>query len=196
MPKVVDHEERRAEVAAAVWRAISQYGVEGTTIRLIAKEAGYSTGVLSHYFDGKDELLMYALREAMSHTIERMLDHAERKPAAAALRAVVREALPLDEERRTEWLVWLAFWSRATTDERLRKEQIERYEAYRGGIRTLIEAGQEDGSLRRDVDAEEAAEDLVCQIDGMALQAVFDPHRLTARKQTRRIDRHLDRLRT
>lgn len=194
MPKIVDHEERRAEVASAVWRAISRHGLEGTTIRQIAQEAGYSTGVLSHYFADKDELLLYALREAMTHTVGRMREHASKTPAAKALRAVVLESLPLDGERRAEWLVWLAFWSRATTNETLRKEQVERYDAYRNGIRALIEAGQKDGSLRADVRAEEAAEDLICQIDGLSLQAMFDPERLTASRQIHRIERHLARL--
>ena len=47
MPKEVDHNERREELLEAVWRVIARDGMEGTTIRGIAKESGWSTGVLA-----------------------------------------------------------------------------------------------------------------------------------------------------
>src|SRR5258706_14702601 len=62
MPRVVDHVDRRHELAEAAWRAIVKYGLDGTTTRLIAKESGYSNGVLAHYFESKDEILLEALR--------------------------------------------------------------------------------------------------------------------------------------
>jgi AcrR family transcriptional regulator len=194
VPKVVDHDERKAEVAAAVWRAISRYGVEGATVRRIAKEAGYSTGVLAHYFEDKEQVLLYALREATDHTVQRMLLHAGRRPALSALREVALETLPLDETRRVEWGVWLAFWSRATTDDRLRHEHESRYHAYHAGLRTLVAAGQGDGSIRGDVDVDGAAEDLVCLLDGLGLQAMLEPKRLDAKSQEARVDRFLANL--
>ena len=64
MPKVVDHEERRGEVAAAVWRIVSRDGLEAATVRRVAAETGMSTSVVSHYFAGKDDLLRLAFRIA------------------------------------------------------------------------------------------------------------------------------------
>ena len=60
MPKVVDHEERRAELAAAVWRLASSDGLEAVTVRRVAEEAGWSTGAVVHYFADKEELLLFA----------------------------------------------------------------------------------------------------------------------------------------
>ena len=64
MPKEVDHDQRREELLEAVWRVIARDGMEGTTIRAIAKETGWSTGVLAHYFGDKDDIISSALRLA------------------------------------------------------------------------------------------------------------------------------------
>ena len=46
MPKVVDHEERRRELAHAVWRVIRRQGVDRASVRTVALEAGWSPGAL------------------------------------------------------------------------------------------------------------------------------------------------------
>ena len=65
MPKIVDHELRRQELLAATWRVIARTGIVGVTTREIAREAGFSTGVLAHYFADKEDILAAALR--LSH---------------------------------------------------------------------------------------------------------------------------------
>ena len=39
MPKIVDWDERRDEILSATWRVIARDGIDGATIRAIAKEA-------------------------------------------------------------------------------------------------------------------------------------------------------------
>ena len=50
MPKVVDVEQRKTELAAAVARVIARSGIEGASMRQVAAEAGWTTGTLVHYF--------------------------------------------------------------------------------------------------------------------------------------------------
>ena len=71
MPKVVDHELRRRELARAALRVIGRDGLEAATTRAVADESGWSTGVLKHYFDDKDHLLHEALRELERMNLER-----------------------------------------------------------------------------------------------------------------------------
>ncbi len=61
MPKIIDHEKRRKQIAEATWRTILERGMEGATVRNIAQEAGLSLGALRHYFTTQDELLGYAM---------------------------------------------------------------------------------------------------------------------------------------
>src|SRR5919198_1840349 len=73
MPRIVDHEQRRAEVAAAVWRIVSRDGLEAATVRRVAAETGMSTSVVSHYFAGKDDLLRLAFRIVVARGRDRAI---------------------------------------------------------------------------------------------------------------------------
>src|SRR4029453_3031976 len=86
MPKVVDHEERRAELGAAVWRLASREGLEAVTVRRVAEEAGWSTGAVVHYFSDKEELLLFAFRTVADRVGRRLAAAEERtdEPLAPA----------------------------------------------------------------------------------------------------------------
>ena len=60
MAKRADHNERRDIFAAAALRVIMRAGVAGLTVREVAKEAGFTTGALTHYFTSKDHVLIEA----------------------------------------------------------------------------------------------------------------------------------------
>jgi BetI-type transcriptional repressor, C-terminal len=60
------------------------------------------------------------------------------RPGLEALRAVLAEALPLDQERVLEWRVWLAFWGSAATNARLQAEQRTRARVGRDGTRASV----------------------------------------------------------
>src|SRR5262245_17919424 len=117
MPKIVDHEERRRQLAEAVWRVIRREGVEAASIRTVAEESGWSTGALRHYFTTRSELLAFAMRLVTDRVTARVLTLATRadQPRQAAER-LLHEILPLDDERRAEAEVWLAFSARARVD--------------------------------------------------------------------------------
>ena len=66
MPKVVDHDERREDVAEAAWRVIGRDGLEGATLREISREAGFTTGVIQHYFFVFKMCAMYSAGSSVS----------------------------------------------------------------------------------------------------------------------------------
>jgi AcrR family transcriptional regulator len=77
MPKIVDSEARREEIAEAIWRVIAKHGMEAVTVREIAKEACCTTGMLVHYFKNKDELILHALRTTTMRIGGRMWERGE-----------------------------------------------------------------------------------------------------------------------
>ena len=94
MPRTVDPVERRAAVAAAARAVIAREGLDGTTVRRVAAEAGSSTTVVTHYFADKEALLLAAVQDAYAALAARMRTHVERGPGGLpTLRAVLREAL-------------------------------------------------------------------------------------------------------
>jgi AcrR family transcriptional regulator len=117
MPKIVDHEQRRDEIALVACRVVAQYGFEQATVARIAREAGYTTGMVAHYFDTKQDIIIAALRLILRRIEVRLTPSAER----ADLLTLLTEALPVDETRFTECAFWIAFWGQVPTDRRLKR---------------------------------------------------------------------------
>ena len=195
MPKIVDHAKRRTELAAAVWRLASREGLDAVTLRRVSAEAGWSTGALHHYFGDKEELLLFAF-----HTVA---DRVTRRLAAAAkatteplelARTLLTVGLPLDAERRAEVRVWFAFLGLALTRPALARAQRDAYRAWRKRLaKTLHEAQQRD-ELDRALDPEREAAGLIALVDGLAVQATFEPRALSGARQLELVDERLARL--
>jgi TetR/AcrR family transcriptional regulator, transcriptional repressor of bet genes len=118
MPKIVDHEKRRDEIALVACRVVAQVGFDQATIVRIAREAGYTTGMVAHYFDTKQDIIIAALRLILRRIEERLDPDAGGAPTD--LLALLTEALPVDETRYTECAFWIAFWGQVPADRRLK----------------------------------------------------------------------------
>jgi AcrR family transcriptional regulator len=196
MPKVVDHEERRAELAAAVWRLASRDGLDAVTMRAVASEAGWSTGALNHYFEGKEELLLFAFRTIADRVGRRV---AAAREAARDPLELVREllaiGLPLDAERRDETRVWFAFLGLALTRPALARAQGAAYGQWRRLVASALEQAQADGELDAALDPLREAAGLVALVDGLAVQAMFAEGGPSAERQLELLDARLAELR-
>jgi len=119
MPKIVDHDERREQIALVACRVVAQYGFDQATIVRIAREAGYTTGMVAHYFDTKQDIIVAALRLILRRIEERLTPGAT--GTAQGLLALLTEALPLDETRYIECAFYIAFWGQLAADRRMRR---------------------------------------------------------------------------
>lgn len=61
MPKVVDHDEMRADLAARCVEAFADHGYGNINMRTLAEAAGTSTGSLYHYFGSKAALFRHVV---------------------------------------------------------------------------------------------------------------------------------------
>jgi AcrR family transcriptional regulator len=176
MPKIVDHERRREELAAAVWRLSSREGLDAVTIRGVAAEAGWSTGALHHYFSDKEELLLFAFQIVAGRVGRRVATaRAESGEPLGLARELLAIGLPLDDERRDETRVWFAFLGLALTRPPLARAQRLAYDAWRRMVADALRDAQEQGEIDADLDVEREAAGLVALVDGLAVQASFDP---------------------
>ena len=183
MPRAVDVDERRVELAAAAARVIARAGLGGATMREVAAEAGWTTGALTHYFADKRQLLQFTLEMSLEG---RRAQSAGRRQLApeAALRAALIPALPFDEQARLHWIVTVAFCAHAVGDTELAEIQRDAYRTYRDDVATMVtRAGRGRG-----VAAQREAERLIAIVDGVALQALFDPESWPAARQLAVID--------
>jgi AcrR family transcriptional regulator len=62
MPKIVDHAQRREEIALVACQVVADHGFEQTTVARIARAAGYTTGMVAHYYESKQAIILAALR--------------------------------------------------------------------------------------------------------------------------------------
>jgi len=94
MPKIVDHAGRRDEIALVACRVVAAHGFDGASMVRIAREAGYTTGMLAHYFDSKQDIIIAALRLILRRIDERLTrpaqDGAHQRLGAPRVPAPVR----------------------------------------------------------------------------------------------------------
>lgn len=194
MPRVVDHRARRAEIVSAVIELIAREGAEGVTVRKAARAAGVSAGALAHYFESKDELLAAAFAEvvARSHYRSRALP-ADRDVADQLFQALLAP-LPLTPVRRVEARVWLAFLDRALVHEEAGALLREVYAEWRRSIGEIVARGQREGRFRADLDPGATAASLIAAVDGLTLQAVFDPAALDPEELRRLVHARVEAL--
>jgi len=191
MPKVVDHDQRRRELVEATAAVVAAEGIQAATVRRIAAEVGCTTGLVTHYFAEKDELVIAALRHVHGAAVERMRAHGREAAGLDALRLVLTECLPLTGAGRREWHVWLSFWGVAWTSATLAAEHRDHYEAWRGAVRDLLAEAARLGQTRPGLDVGEATDRLVGLIDGLGLQVIYEPQRLTPERVMAIIDAQL-----
>ncbi len=189
MPKTVDIEERRQEITDAAARLIARAGIGAATMRDVAAEAGWTTGTVTHYFADKRELLVHTLQASLSNR-RRQRPVREQQGPAAALRASLAGALPLDEASRQHWMVTVAFCAQAAGDDELGSVQRDAYRDFRAHVAKLVSQ-----LLHTDADESRAtAERLIAFTDGMAMQALFDAESWPAEHQLAGLDHTLAAL--
>lgn len=194
MPKIVNWDARRGEILAATWRVIARDGLDRTTVRAIAREADCSQGILAHYFENKDDILVKAL--VMSH--RRVRHRTAAKTAGmrglAALRIAMLEALPLDDERAVEAQIEVSFWGRMLADGDLVELQRREVDTLRSRLKGHLEEAHQLGELRADLDLDVAVHELMVLNDGLSVQFVHEPARVPAARQLQLLDRLLERF--
>ncbi|MGX1932686.1 TetR/AcrR family transcriptional regulator [Microbacterium resistens] len=112
MPRVVDHDERRREIAAALLAVAARDGHEQVSSRAVARELGIATGALWHYYAGFDDVVRAAAAEVTRRTHERIRAATVGRRGLDRLEALMSEVLPVDATTRTEAHVVVGFWGR------------------------------------------------------------------------------------
>ncbi len=183
MPKIVDHALRRAEVIDGACDLIASQGIAGFTVRELARAVDASTGVVSHYFRSKQELLTLtydAVNDRIRSRVEACLalDSTDIEGSLAAM-------LPQDAAGLRDWRVLFAYWGASVGDELLSGEQQRRARLARKRIRRTLELLGEADRLAAGVDPSAEAYRLLALTQGIATQTVFDPPSWPAWRQRR-----------
>ena len=109
MPKLGMGPIRREQICRAAAKVIADQGFAGTTMRMVADEAGVSTGMLNHYFANRMEMLeatlLFVSERQQGREAAAIVGS---EPGEARLRTLIRAMLPTDQETMESWRVWIA----------------------------------------------------------------------------------------
>ncbi|HET6343520.1 MAG TPA: TetR/AcrR family transcriptional regulator [Myxococcota bacterium] len=194
MPSRGDHDARRLAVSQAVWRVLARVGFSGLTMRAIALELGASTGLVTHYYSNKQELVRMAVELAEEKGRSRSRHEFDR-PGLDGLRAGLLDVLPLTDEMAAMNRVWVSFWGEALSDQSLGDFEIKRYERWRGRLRPHVVAAIEGGELPPGTVVDDVVTMSAAFAHGVVVQALFDPDRFPPEHQRALVDQFVERLR-
>lgn len=114
MPKVGMQPIRRHQLIQATLAAIDQVGMGDASIALIARLAGVSNGIISHYFKDKNGLIEATMRHLMNalsaNTAARRQALVDDSPRAH-LRVIIEGNFDSSQVNGPAMKTWLAFWA-------------------------------------------------------------------------------------
>lgn len=193
MPKIVDHAQRRDEIAHVACQVVAQYGFEQATVARIARAAGYTTGMIAHYYESKQDIILAALRLILLRIEERLTR--ERESGAADLLKVLSEALAIDEQRFTECAFWMAFWGQMSADKKLKRLNAWVHREYmRLFTRCFAEHWEEWAAWPQPM-RDQVLRSVVTFINGLTAGAVTSPGDWPAAVQVEQLRLQLELLR-
>lgn len=188
-------DDRRAEVVDAAVRVIARDGLSSASLRSIAREIGYTTGVVMHHFTGKQELLVAAADAVLAPFEELLAQASSMADTFEGLRRMCVIPLPTTEAKQVMPRFYAQVLAAAETEPAFAEAFQARYGAIRSGIKSLLAKGQQNGSLRADFDPAAQCDVFCALIDGLALHAVGEPSRFPAARLEALVTHELNKLR-
>ena len=168
-----DPERTREGLLQAAFREIHRSGFQSAGINTILAATNVTKGALYHHFDSKealgyaivDEIIAKLVRDRWlrpllsdGQPIDILIGIVRRLPVGPA---DVRESCPLLNLAQ----------EMSPLDEQFRKRLERLFLAWQEGVATLLRRGQCQGTVRRDLNADETASFLVAMVEGYAVLA-------------------------
>jgi AcrR family transcriptional regulator len=158
--------ERNVEILEAACRVIAQHGIGALRMQDVAREAGVSSALVHYYFATRADLLERVFDFAEARADARAMAEIAKLPTGAArLERLLLVYIEDESVFRDSWVLWVEMWRAAVFQPELRPPIVASYEAWLEQIAGLVREGQADGSIRADVDADEAAARLAAVVD-------------------------------
>jgi len=177
MPRVVDHEARRTDIARAALGVIAEKGLVTATMRDVAEAASCSTGMVNHYFADKDALLLAAAKLAVDDLISGFLSPAGSAPSGpSVLREQLLSTLPASAAVRPSHKVVVHLYASALHAPELAEHARTLYAVAIREIAATLERGQLEGWVRPSLDPSRTAQLLLAAVDGLGIQTLVDLH--------------------
>jgi AcrR family transcriptional regulator len=189
MPKIVDKDKRRSEIAHKAIEVLARKGFQSATIQDIADAAGLGKGTIYHYFKTKEEILMAVsgeifleMERSLGAALLRMDEPEER------LAALIQESLNITEELEHLYIIYTDLWL-ANLRGQGHGDFIAVITSLNDDLRKMvarmIEDGKRKGLWAEDIDADALAVYLITSFDGVVFHYMLDKQAFDIKHVTR-----------
>jgi len=171
MPKVGMKPLRKQQLINATLESIGEYGLQSTTIITISRIAGLSSGIISHYFGGKQGLIEATIKYLLEQLKLALLKRISSQQLDPTMRLnMIIEANFTSFQRSTPTIkTWLSFWAESMHDPKLKRLQnINSKRLYSNLLFSYRQLLADDVAII-------AAKKTAAMIDGLWLRCALSP---------------------
>jgi len=163
--------------------SLANHGYKGTTVRQIAKYAGVTPGLLTHYYAGKEVLIA----ESYKYLSKQFLDNFQARiknnnnDPLEALNVFFQKTFEPDNLGSKYLRVWLSFWSLTLTRPDSKDAHKETYKQYISSIEDMLTRAFQ--LHNKPIDAKNIkvlATGMFALLDGLWIECCLDPEAFTA----------------
>lgn len=160
--------DKRARILKAAVKVFAKKGFHETKVSEIARAAGVADGTIYLYFKNKDDVLISVFEENIDQLSVRLREDLGALPdTASKIRHIVRSQLGVIRARRD--LAEVLSVTLRQSNRFLRQFAAPKFSDYLDIIAEVIEVGQKDGEVRKDVAPRVVARALFGALDGLLL---------------------------
>jgi TetR/AcrR family transcriptional regulator, transcriptional repressor of bet genes len=182
MPKVVDVEATKMRIVKATWDVITTKGIQSVSMRRVASAAGCTSGLITHHFTDKDELVTYAYEVVLDTMIaDAALRVGEEHTVRDKLWAAVEAIEPSTRHMKQLTIVLMNFWAQAAFNRAFAARCRQDYKRWRTLITRTIREGITAGELRDDTDIQALTDTITLLSDGLSVGMTLTPTVYSAR---------------
>lgn len=189
MPAIVDHDERRDLIAQVTKEIIAEAGMKGVTIRNVARRAGFSSTIISHYFHDKQHMLVFAYESVLKNADARVQKVIEK---GGDMMSCLEVLLPTNKANLMDWQAWFGFWGTVTADPDLLNLRQAGLEKTQSRFRMILDRAKEAGELPADLDLAFHASKLQMLFNGLASLVLMNPADWPVKAQKEVLSWHID----
>lgn len=170
MPKVGMKPIRQAQLIEATIASVERFGLHGTTVSSISKIAGVSTGVISHYFGGKQELLEATVRfllQSLQDELFAQLNSEIGNDPLTRLDAIIDANFSQFQIDESSAKTWMAFWAQSMHQPEFARLQRVNERRLHSNLKYSLRA------LLPEEMVDDAAKSIAALIDGLWLRGAL-----------------------
>ncbi len=173
MPKIVDKEQKRKEIARKTMPLLAKYGFENTPIRKITAEVGIGKGTFYDYFTNKEDMLNEIIRLLFADWTKLVITKIGNiDDPLKKLFIMLKDGSTLDTTFQQYMIIYVDFW-RWSVSHKGSDKFIPKFRSYlangKNSVIDIIKDAQNKGLIKMELDAAAIAAAWIALIDGMCL---------------------------